>query len=161
MLEGLVVMGKIERSGKIYHSVGVTIEKKSRASGNSSDVHYPDWVETEREKVNFLLSDDAPLLDRSKAFVWYEDIEPATGKVIYDALHTASKKYEYTLRPNPATNHNEIQFHEVRSAFNGISFKITENGTYLVRWQSKPSGIRDEKEFKEYDDLRKWILQNL
>lgn len=158
MLDGLVMMGKIEKSGKQYHGLGVTPDKKTtQRSVSVDDYDYPDWVETKKDQVDFWLAEGAPLLPYAKSFIWWDYIDSSTGKIVFDALHTSSVKHEYTLRPDGAIN--IVQWKDIRSSARGASFG-TEGGAFQVSWWDS-RGMQTDKSFNTYEELRKWTLLNV
>ena len=161
MLDGLVIMGKIAKSGKQYHGLTVTPEKRTTSRSVSiDDYDYPDWVETKKDQLSFWLAEGAPLLPHSKAFIWWDYVDSNTGKIIYDALHNSSVKHEYTLRPRPDGKGNEVQYKDVHSTCRGISFGVVEGGVFNVSWWDSKSA-KTELNFNSYEELRKWTLQNI
>lgn len=161
ILDGLVIMGKINKTGKYYHGVDVKIEKKiTQRSGSVDDFDYPDWVDNKKSQVDFWLSTEAPLLPHAKTFLWWDYIESNTGKTVYDALHSSVIKHEYTLRPNMESKYNEVQFHESISTSRGIAFTVIDGGKFEVYWWDS-KGTRLNKQFPDYEGLKKWTIQNL
>jgi len=161
VLDGLVQMGKIAKNGNKYHGLSFVPEKRvTQRSASVDDYDYPEWVETKKDQVSFWLSEEAELLPHTKTFLWWDNIESTTGKIVYDALHTSIVKHEYVIRPNPATKRNELQHHESHSTVRGIAFRVCEGGKFEACWWDA-KGIKHDKTFPAYDEMRKWTLQNL
>ena len=86
-LDGYVLFKKISKTRQYFHGNNIIPpEKKVRQfTGNSLDltqVDYPDWVKSDRDKVKYITSPECPKLASPRHF-FIDDIDiKETGKVL-------------------------------------------------------------------------------
>ena len=179
-LDGFVLMKLISKTGKIYHGNSIPPpEKKKRAepfTGNSLDctgIDYPNHVKSDLDKVKYLVSEDAPKLQKTMNF-FVDDISlQNTGRLLFDSLNSNHIMTSYYISPRINTPGNKMDFSKDVTQARGFSVLVREdrikiNVSLLKPLQRKYANANNEavadhfeKEFKTYDDFKKWLVENL
>jgi hypothetical protein len=177
-LEGFVLFKKISKTRQYFHGNSIIPpEKKTKTTtGNSLDltnVDYPDWVKTDRDKVKFLTSPESPKLAKSMHF-FVDDVDlKETGRLLFDSLNSNHIMTSVYLRPNTDTPGNKVDYSKNVTQFRGFNVlyrdgKFKVHVSLLVPLRRKYANASTEavpdhfeKEFTTYEDFKKWILENL
>ena len=179
-LEGFVAFNKIKKTRQYFHGNNIIApEKKTRqqqTTGNSLDcteVDYPDWVVTDRDKVKFLTSPECPKLSKSMHF-FIDDIDTKnTGRLLYDSLNSNHIMTSVYLSPRQNEGGNKVDYSKDVTQARGFSvifrdgkFKISISLVKSLQSKyanAKVDGISEhfEKEFSSFDEFKKWIVENL
>lgn len=178
-LDGFVLFKKISKTRQYYHGNNIIPpEKKTRQfTGNSLDmtqVDYPDWVKSDRDKVKYITSPECPKLSSSRHF-FIDDIDlKETGKVLYDSLNSNHIMTSVFISPNRGdVPGNKIDYSKDVTQYRGFSMRIQDgvfkvNVSLLKSLQPRYANGKEEavadhhvKEFKTYAEFKQWILENL
>lgn len=179
-LDGFVLFKKISKTRQYFHGNNIIPpEKKTRntpTTGNSLDctgVEYPDWVVTDRDKVKFLSSEEAPKLTKTMNF-FIDDIElKDTNRLLFDSLNSNHIMTSVYISPRSNAPGNKVDFSKDVTQARGFSLIFREgkfkiNVSLLKPLQKKYANAATdaysdhfEKEFKDYDEFKKWIMENL
>lgn len=177
-LEGFVLFKKISKTRHFFH--GNTIvppEKKTKTTtGNSLDlthIEYPDWVKTDRDKVKFLSSPESPKLTGFMHF-FIDDLDiKETGRLLHDSLKSNHVMTSVYFRPNSNGPGNTVQYSKDVTQHRGFTLSFRENKfkinvALLVPLRRKYANASSEsvpdhfrQEFNNYEDFKKWMLENL
>lgn len=176
-LDGFALFGKIKKTRQYYHGIEIKVPEKKKI-GNSLDctnVDYPDWVKTDRDKVKFLTSPESPKLLRGMHF-FVDDIQTKnTGRLIYDSLNSNHIMTSYFLSPDNTNGGNKINYSKDVTQHRGFSIlirdgKIKINVSLLKPLREKYANTTSENEvvadhfeqtFNTYEEFVEWLKKNL
>ena len=179
-LDGFVAFSKICKTRQYYHGKNIIPpEKKTRqaTTGNALDcteVDYPEWVKTDRDKVKFLTSPESPKLSKPMHF-FVDDVDlKESGKLLFDSLNSNHIMTSFFLSPNPIGKGNRVDYSKDVTQARGFSLMLRGDGKFKISVSllkplhnkyanAKTESYADhfEKEFKSYDEFKKWMVENL
>lgn len=167
ILNGMVVMKKIAKTGHLYHDPEVSIQgipersAPRKRSNDEDETSYPEYVHTAKEKIDYLVR-DAPLLKRAEHFTYYEEEIIETGRELHDVLCSQVVLHEVTVTPDTigysGSKKNVITNNRVSPMGRGFGFQFRDGKFRLLLTTVK--GNR-EIFFENYDEVKKWLLKNL
>lgn len=180
-LEGYAAFGKFKQTREYFHGNDIPApekkvrQKNSEQTGNSLDcteVNYPEWVKTDRDKVKYLTSEEAPQLPKPMHF-FIDDVEmKTTGRLLSDSLNSNHIMTSVYMSPR-TTGGNRIDFSKDVTQARGFSVLVSEKSIKISASLLKPlrdkyanathEGVCDhfEKEFTSYSEFKNWMLENL
>jgi hypothetical protein len=178
-LEGYVAFKVISKTRQFFHGNDVVPpEKKTRPTASNSldvtDVEYPEWVKSDRDKVKFLTSTDSPKLPKPMHF-FIDDIDTKnTGKLLFDSLNSNHIMTSFFLAPRKEGElGNKIDYSKDVTQMRGFNVTFREgkfkvNVSLLRTLQAKYGNAKTEgivdhfvKEFETYGEFKAWISENL
>ena len=163
MLDGMVIMKKLQKVGNLYAGLGVEIKQRRQSNSDrhvnsDENIDYPDWVTTEKDKIQYLLSPECPPLNRAKTTTYFDDQFNTTGREIHDVLTSYSIVNEVCVAPDNAKGCNYIVYHNKSRTARGFGINV-KDGKYRLHLSHIDKPI--EKFFDDYKEMREWILKNL
>jgi hypothetical protein len=177
-LEGFVLFKKIKKTRQYFHGNNIIPpEKKIRTTtGNSLDltqIDYPDWVVTDRDKIKFLTSPESPKIAKPMNF-FIDDVDlKTTGKLLFDSLNSNHIMTSIFLSPRTNEPGNKIDYSKDVTQPRGFSVFV-KNGKFRISVSllmplrlkyanAKTEAVPDhfEAEFNSFEEFKKWIVENL
>lgn len=167
ILNGMVVMKKIAKTGHLYHDPELVIQgivektPTKRRTHDDEEIDYPEYVTSAKEKIDYLIH-EAPLLKKAEYFTYYEEDVVETGREIHDVLCSQVVLHEVTVTPDTigysGSKKNVITNNRVSPMGRGFGFQFRDGKFRLLLTTVK--GNR-EVFFENYDEVKKWLLKNL
>ena len=177
-LEGFVAFNKIKKTRHYFHGNDIVPpEKKTRTTtGNALDltqVEYPDWVKTDRDKVKYLTSSESPKIPQPMHF-FIDDVDTKeTKRLLFDSLNSNHILTSVFLSPRNNEGGNKIDYMKDVTQARGFNV-IHRDGVFFVNVSllkclqgryanTKTEGVTDRftQEFKSYEEFKTWIIANL
>lgn len=162
MLDGMVVMRKLKKVGERYGSIDLAEDeedsKPRKKRNESTEFKYPEFVTTDKDKIHYLLSPDAPVLNRPMTIMYFDVNKSQTGRDIYDAINSSTITHEVCIAGDRSKNCNVTIYNRQSTSARGFGISIRE-GKFRVYISDANSNV--EKFFDSYAEMREWIVKNL